>query len=89
MNQTAVRFPLAARQTFGLWHYVWKLLRLRLTINAGTPTIRELAVRKKGGQWSTLATNVTPEFRVVSGLRRATQQQTEPLEGSASRSQLM
>jgi ABC-2 type transport system permease protein len=32
MNQTAVRFPLAARQTFGLWHYVWKLLRLRLTI---------------------------------------------------------
>lgn len=26
MNQTA------ARQAFGLWHYVWKLLRLRLTI---------------------------------------------------------
>jgi hypothetical protein len=54
-------------------------LRLRLTINAGTPTIKELALRKKGGQWATLATNVTPEFRVVSGLRRATQQQTEPL----------
>src|SRR6185503_13473674 len=54
-------------------------LRLRFTISSGTPTIKELALRKKGGQWATLATNVTPEFRVVSGLRRATQQQTEPL----------
>jgi hypothetical protein len=55
-------------------------LRLRLTIDAGTPTIKELALRKKGGPWTTLATDLTPEFRVVSGLRRATQQQTEPLE---------
>src|ERR1700741_1926310 len=55
-------------------------LRLRFTLNSGTPTIKELALRKKGGQGATLATNVTPEFRVVSGLRRATQQQTEPLE---------
>ena len=54
-------------------------LRLRFTLSGGTPTIKELALRKKGGQWATLATNVTPEFRVVSGLRRATQQQTEPL----------
>src|SRR5262245_56416672 len=45
-------------------------VRLRLTIEAGTPTIRELAVRRKGAQWATLATNVTPEFRVVSGFRR-------------------
>ena len=55
-------------------------LRMRFAIDGGTPTIRELAVRKKGGPWSTLATNLTPEFRVVSGIRRATQQQTEPLE---------
>ena len=55
-------------------------LRMRFAIDGGTPTIRELAVRTKGAQWSTLAANVTPEFRVVSGLRRATQQQTEPLE---------
>jgi hypothetical protein len=53
-------------------------LRLRLTINAGTPTIRELAIRRRGGQWSTIATNVTPEFRVVSGLRRVTSQQLRP-----------
>src|SRR6266542_2794681 len=55
-------------------------LRMRFAIDGGTPTIRELATRKKGGQWATLASNLTPEFRVVSGLRRATQQQTEPLE---------
>jgi len=54
-------------------------LRLRFMLSGGTPTIKELALRRKGGQWATLATNVTPEFRVVSGLRRATQQQTEPL----------
>jgi hypothetical protein len=55
-------------------------LRMRFTINAGVPTIKDLALRKKGGQWTTLASNLTPEFRVVSGVRRATQQQTEPLE---------
>ena len=53
-------------------------LRLRFSIEAGTPTIRELAVRKKGGQWATLASNMTPEFRVVSGMRRITQQQLRP-----------
>lgn len=55
-------------------------VRMSLAVEKGTPTIREIAVRKKGGQWNTLAANVTPEFRVVSGLRRATQQQTQPLE---------
>ena len=54
-------------------------LRLRLTNNGGTPTIREVSVRRKGADWITLATNVTPEFRIVSGLRRATQQQLRPL----------
>lgn len=53
-------------------------LRMRFAIDGGTPTIRELAVRKKGGQWSTLVTNVTPEFNVVSGMRRITQQQLRP-----------
>ena len=54
-------------------------VRLRLTINRGTPTIRDLAVRRKAGQWATLAGNVTPDFRVVSGLRRVTEQQLQPL----------
>jgi hypothetical protein len=54
-------------------------LRLRLTNAGATPTVRELAVRTKGGAWATLATNVTPEFRIASGLRRATLQQIKPL----------
>lgn len=45
-------------------------VRLRFTINGGTPTIQELAVRRKGGSWGVLASNVMPEFQVVSGLRR-------------------
>src|SRR2546426_5183966 len=45
-------------------------VRLRLANNSGTPTIQDLAVRRRGGTWGTLASNVTPEFRVVSGRRR-------------------
>src|SRR3989454_6132839 len=53
-------------------------LRMRFGIDRGTPTIRELAIHKKSGQWTALVTNVTPEFRVVSGLRRVTSQQLRP-----------
>jgi hypothetical protein len=56
-------------------------LRLRFALDAGTPTIQDLAVRKPGAQWVTLAAHVTPEFRVVSGLRRITNQQLDPLAG--------
>jgi hypothetical protein len=37
-------------------------LRLRFVIDNGTPTIAELAARKKGSTWGVLATNATPEF---------------------------
>jgi len=53
--------------------------RLRFTLDNGTPTIRELAVRTKAGQWLTLASNVAADYRVVSGMRRATDQQLKPL----------
>jgi hypothetical protein len=56
-------------------------LRLRLAIDDGTPTIRELAVRRKGGGWTVLAAGARPEFRVVSGFRRMSRQQIEPLDG--------
>jgi len=56
-------------------------LRLRLTIDGGTPEIQELAARRKGEAWVTLAANAKPEFRVVSGLRRITNQQLDPLAG--------
>jgi hypothetical protein len=54
-------------------------VRLQFTIEKGTPTIRDLAVRRKGGQWATLVSNVTPDYRVAIGLRRATDQQINPL----------
>ena len=53
-------------------------LRMRFAIDGGAPVIREIAVRKNGGRWATLAENVVPEFRVVSGMRRMTQQQLRP-----------
>jgi hypothetical protein len=55
--------------------------RLQLTVERGTPTIRELAVRRAGGAWATIASGARPEFRVVSGLRRITNQQLDPLAG--------
>ena len=43
--------------------------------------MRELAIRRAEGVWTTLATNVTPEFRVTSGVRRISNQQLAPLRG--------
>lgn len=45
-------------------------VRARFAIDKGQPTIRDLAVRKQGGQWATLGQNLAPEYHVVSGLRR-------------------
>ena len=56
-------------------------LRLRLTINSGTPMIQELAIKGSGGAWTTLLSHASPDFRVVSGLRRITNQQLDPLAG--------
>ncbi len=55
-------------------------LRARYAIDNGQPLIRELAVRKPGGQWRPLGQNLTPEYSVLSGLRRMTMQQGAPLE---------
>src|SRR5436190_22958901 len=55
-------------------------LRLRFVIENGTPTITELAARRKGGAWGTLASNVTPEYRVASGRRRMDREADEGLE---------
>ena len=42
-------------------------LRARYGITNGQPIVRELAVRKSGGQWAPLGQNLTPEFYVKSG----------------------
>ena len=56
-------------------------VRMRLAIDAGIPTIRELAVRRSGGAWAALAADAQPEFRLVSGFRRMSNQQIQPLTG--------
>src|SRR6478736_10369026 len=45
-------------------------LRARYAIDGGQPVVRELAIKKAGGQWTTLGRNLTPEYHVVSGVRR-------------------
>ena len=55
-------------------------IRLRLAIADGTPTIQELSVRHKGRSWGTLASNATPEFSFVSGIRRIDRETQEGLE---------
>ena len=54
-------------------------LRARYAIDAGQPLIRDLAIRRAGGQWSTLGRNLLPEYRVTSGVRRMSEQQAQPL----------
>ena len=56
-------------------------LRLQFALMNGTPTIKELAVRKTRGSWSVVATNAVSDYRVVSGLRRMSNQQMQPLRG--------
>src|SRR5713101_3167563 len=54
-------------------------LRARYGIDGGQPVIRDLAVKKAGGQWTTLGRNLTPEYHVVSGIRRMADDQANPL----------
>jgi hypothetical protein len=56
-------------------------LRLRLAVESGAPTIEELSVARPSGTWAVLAAHAAPEFRVVSGMRRVTNQQLDPLAG--------
>ena len=45
-------------------------VRARFAIANGQPVVRDLAVRKQGGQWATPRSESFPEYHVVSGLRR-------------------
>lgn len=45
-------------------------LRAGFGLRAGQPVVQELAVQQPGGQWTVLASNVTPEFQVTTGKRR-------------------
>lgn len=55
-------------------------LRLSFGIVSGTPVIRELDIRRgEDGAWTTVAANLAPEFKVISGVRRISNQQLAPL----------
>jgi hypothetical protein len=54
-------------------------VRVRYGIDNGQPLVRDLAVRKSGGAWATLGENLKPEYHVVSGVRRMSTQQADPL----------
>jgi hypothetical protein len=54
-------------------------MRARYAIDGGNPRVRELAIRKTGGQWTTLGRNLAPEYHVVSGIRRMGQDQASTL----------
>ncbi|HZT29590.1 MAG TPA: hypothetical protein VFA33_06905 [Bryobacteraceae bacterium] len=53
-------------------------LRAIFAIRGDQPEVRELAIRKGGG-WAVLARDLSPEFDVVSGRRRISEQQLDPL----------
>lgn len=55
-------------------------LQISFILQNGIPTISELAIRQGSDDWQILVSDAVPSFGVVSGLRRVTQQQTEPLE---------
>ncbi len=55
--------------------------RLTLAVENGAPVLRELAVRRLRASWQTVAAGARPDFRVVSGRRRMSNQQMEPLRG--------
>src|SRR5262245_53173879 len=57
-------------------------LRATYAIDSGQPVVRELAVKKGGGQWTTLGKNLTPEYHVVSGVRRMADDQANPLKAA-------
>jgi len=54
-------------------------LRAVFAVVKGQPVIRELALHKGAPGWKVLARNLSPEFDVVSGRRRLSEQQAGPL----------
>ncbi|HTC82863.1 MAG TPA: hypothetical protein VK683_00855, partial [Rhizomicrobium sp.] len=56
-------------------------LRLTVAVRDDAPVIDALALRHAGKDWVTLARNLGPDYAVMTGLRRISAQQLEPLYG--------
>ena len=75
---------LNATATGGELKVVWQgergqQLRVVFAAENHQPVVRELAIRKTTGNWTVLARSLYPEFNVVSGRRRLSEQQAAPL----------
>ena len=57
-------------------------MRARYAIEQGQPVVRDLAIRKAAATWAALGENLKPEYRVVTGVRRMSMQQAEPLQAA-------
>ena len=54
-------------------------LRVSFGLLDASPIIREMAIRRQGGQWSVLGRDLSPEFHITAGQRRISEQQLTPL----------
>ena len=75
---------LTAAVVSGRLHVTWQgtgseQLRVVFSVRDRQPLVDELAIRKNSGGWRVLARNLSPEFEVVSGRRRISEQQLAPL----------
>lgn len=52
-------------------------LRATFGVERSAPMVRELAIRKNGGQWVVLGKDLSPEYQVVTGRRRVSNQQLD------------
>src|SRR4051794_32493096 len=50
-------------------------VRMAFAVDAGKPVVRELAISRGGNSWTQLGRNLSPDFSVMTGLRRMSNQQ--------------
>lgn len=53
--------------------------RLHIAVRNGVPVIQDLSLRRGDGAWTRILADATPDYAVVSGLRRISNQQLAPL----------
>ncbi len=53
--------------------------RLQIAVVNGAPVIQDLSLRRGDGAWTPIVAGATPDFAVVTGLRRISNQQLAPL----------
>ncbi len=75
---------LAATQREGAVTLAWSgengdELRAVLSSSGGQPAVKDLAVKRRSGGWTTLGRDLAPEFHVTAGKRRISNQQMSPL----------